>query len=438
MSLALYVYIACCSPLLVWLIRGILEFQKRNLNSCIYFFKAFIFSSGLTIMGYGILDDIFLLIFYLSLLNLKSENSFFLKRQKPIYTLVFAALTIFLLLNSLRTVILLDDFRAIRFLFLFTLLFLLSINKKFAYFLYQNSEINKIISLIITPVAYLLSAYFLSEVLLYLVGFEKFQFQNIYWPSSSTMFSIIIFLFPLISFVCTKRIQSQLSKRNKRIIWYLFLLIFCNTFFYDSRLGQLFCVLIITIMLASNFMRGISVFIFLTLIIGVSYSGNILHFVDTLFTSAVGGQASDLDRIIQPIAAYMSVVENQSVLVNLFGYGYYAERIFVTDYIRSLYSEYGLDSFKATFIRMPSGPAFFAGNGIIGAMLFCSLLVAYSISLLKMPIVITLRLLIILFSSVLYVLSYFTSINYELVLFYLILAPNFMWFILSNSSTKKM
>ena len=432
------------------------------------------------IYGYGLIDEY--LIACILLGTLFSLVKYDFRKNKPqnntrlsrLHFQVFFFFMCYLVLQSFRGLIVLDDLRMIRFVIFFMMLGTLSYVIFRGFFplpsLKQTLK-TMLVSTILYFVFYLGHGVLAESVR----AMSRFNLQGHEWAGSSVAMFPIFTAIPAVYFVLRKksgvignaseppRPQAGASSsgrlnmgalppnprlpsipahraghpglRSKQmwIAWAVILLATGNSFFYDSRISWVAIIGFLILSLRDlGVYRSLSFFIIfviflIILSVGIQAGDGIIaeigDFFKSLSLSGLGLQPSDADRKLQILAAFRSI--NDDIATFFFGTGFYTERYTLVQYYIETLTKFGLPSSGLTIARVSTFSSFIAGTGVIGFFLLvlCFILTALEIIVYtggpnkKGRKILLFTLLMVFFSAN-------VSINLDLILFYLCIMPS--------------
>jgi len=351
------------------------------------FLISVIVGSGPMIMGYPIIDEYMLLMLLLGLIirasigvNIGVAKSR-LDSDAKLHEIVFYSFIWYLLFQSFRGLLWLEDPRMIRWVTFFVVVGLCS-------FILSNYRYSVDRTQIIKVIFYSTNLYFLSYLLYGVVfenffGINRFDLQGYIWSgTTSAALPIILYSISLISFY-------NEFKNNKPISYFfisLILILICSIY-YNSRVS-LFVLLFTVIYFLLNlykdrFMFFIKALFIVFIVIMVDASTNevlIKRAISYLpynfkanevsIPSSMHFANSDRDRIVSITAAYDTV--NKDITSLLFGYGWYMARIEMVETVKLARDKANLvDQVIVNKKYQPSGfGAILVDTGVIGVLLY--------------------------------------------------------------------
>jgi len=402
------------------------------------------------IYGYGLIDEY--LIACILLGTLFSLVKYDFRKNKPqnntrlsrLHFQVFFFFMCYLVLQSFRGLIVLDDLRMIRFVIFFMMLGTLSyvIFRGFFPLPSPKQTLKTILMSTILYFAFYLGHGILAESVR---AMSRFNLQGHEWAGSSVAMFPLFTAIPAVYFVLRKK-SGVIGNASKQmwIAWAVILLATGNSFFYDSRISWVAIIGFLILSLRDlGVYKSLSFFIIfviflITLSLGFQSGHDIIaeigDFFKSLSLSGLGLQSSDADRKLQILAAFRSI--NDDIATFFFGTGFYTERYTLVQYYIEMLTKFGLPSSGLTIARVSTFSSFIAGTGVIGFFLLvlCFILTALEIIVYtggpnkKGRKILLFTLLMVFFSAN-------VSINLDLILFYLCIMPSGLLVLLSKYET---
>jgi len=334
-------------------------------------------TAGLMVQGYCLIDEYFsgcillggmlaILVRAVSLRKDQGDGLDYLHRW------VFLLMVIYMLIESLRGVLLWGDWRIIRWIIYYTMLgIVVFIASKRAF---PFPDVKKL-SLIVSKSAFLFFGLYLAYGLFSekFRGVSRFSMQGIEWSGSAYA------MFPL---VVAMPASIMLLKDNVRIHrwvgWASLGIAIISALFYDSRVSLLVILSYFVISLPKLRLHRVVLFLLLFLVVLGLFSGGggrelnkKIHSISTqVFESAKdlwSPRKSDLDRYLHMRASFITVSEDWTSL--LFGYGVHSHRFAIAPHLKILYAQYLPHSVLRDIMRTTGFTALLVDTGLVGMLL---------------------------------------------------------------------
>jgi len=384
---------------------------KRPNKFWLFVITSIIISSGMMVFGYPIIDEYLLIMLLIGLLlrsALLGKTDFLIKKNDitlTLHSVVFYFFTCYLIFQSFRGLIWLDDIRMLRWIIFFTIVGLSNlIISNFSYRVNKNYAIK---ACLLSSATFFLLYLLLGVFFEFFLGLNKYDTQGSFWSGTSTALTI-----PLIVYLIATIAYMNISNFRKSIVIITFFpVIFC-CIYYDSRSSTLLIISTLLAWIAINLFKKNKSFLFsflLFTIFVVSYQtwiattsttkGTIMRYLpfDTE-TSELAvpkvfyidadkpgtEESSDYDRILIHKAAYNAVKNDLSKF--LFGYGWYMARYELIDDSELIRRKFGIDTIplESGEALQPTGIAsLLVDTGLFGVSLFLLNMLLSIISILK-------------------------------------------------------
>lgn len=350
-------------------------------------------TAGLVISGYALIDEFFLSIIvfvglFLILMRKITLKNVWRDKLHALHFFVFIITMIYLVMESIRGMEILEDVRMIRWIIFFILVGLLAFILAHKSFPVPDTRRIPFIILWSTIIYFFLylGHGIISETLR---GISRFTPQGQEWSGSAYATFPIIFAIPSIIFYLKD------GHRFYRITaWLAFILIVITSLYYDSRISWL---IIIGFSILSIFKIGVRrviigfLLFFIILQMFIFSSGKIASsvgkFVErrvinitSIFDEKINKQTGDPDRLALFKGSITAVKDDMTRF--FFGSGFYTHRVLIAKYLGPIYQRYGLnpDISSKKIVRTTGLPALLIDTGIIGIIL---LLINFALVLLK-------------------------------------------------------
>lgn len=410
-----------------------------------------VLGTGVLVNGYGVVDEFFLIcivVGYLMLLSVRiSRNQVISVDRTPfskIHFQIFFLFMCYMVFQSFRGMAVLDDFRMIRFVVLFSTLALIACLIFKGVFPVPNPK--QIVKIVLAGAIVHFSLYLGYGLLVELVGgMDRFYVQGQEWAGSTVSMFPLFCSVPAAYFVLGR--NDGVAGKRLVPIWiaWLFLVVsIATSFYYDSRISWIFITVFLLIsskdlgVIKTATVFGVfAVFLFtvsLWILPGDSMLSQISAFYKALFAAGSGAQDSDIARKLEVLSSLGLVTD--SVRTLFWGTGFYTERYSLIPYFVEVLSNYGVSTNIVDIIRPASFSSFLAGTGLVGIffLVLCFFFTACEILFYTTKQGFKGRK-VLLLSLVAVFGSMFISINVDLVLFYLCLMPSGLLVQLSKYET---
>lgn len=397
--------------------------------------------TGLYIDGYGLIDEAFLCLLLVGYVVVArggaKSHAIKVGAKSPFsgwHFGVFFMFMAYLVFQSLRGLLVLEDIRMLRFVAFFFLLAIL------AYIFAKNQSVfptpHKTRAVLIYGALmhfamYLGYGYYVENFR----GLDRFFVQGNEWAGSTVaMFPLFCIAGPVFLSLSRSAGKATAVVRSRAVgVWALLIVTIATSFYYDSRISWIFITgfLILSAkdigLLKVLKISSIFVVFLLTLSLWFLPGEGILEqlssFYRALFLAGTGMQESDVGRKLEIVSAFRLIF--QDPISFFMGTGFYAERHALAPHFVDVLSQHGVYTGVSDLIRPATFSAFLAGTGIIGILLlflcfvFTALEITYHTRGGNLPVR-----KILLFSLCGVFGSTIVSINIDLVLFYLAIMPS--------------
>jgi len=360
-------------------------------------------------------------------------------RFSKIHFQVFLLFMYYMIFQSIRGLVVLDDLRMVQFIIFFTMLGILS------YILYKGffpvPSHKNIIKIVLFSTLIYFTLYLGHGVLTELIrGMGRFDVQGEEWAGSSVAMFPVFTAIPAV-YYALKRKSKQILLEEKDfkqtcLVWATVIIIAATSFYYDSRiswiaitgflllsvwdLGIFKSVKVLVIFLVSLFILSVGKMQEHNFIAFITRAGS---FFEELFISGLGAQPSDMSRRIEIVAGFQSITDSIQTL--FFGTGFYTERYKLIPYYLETASQYLMPTGVIDIIRPATFTSLLSGTGLVGILFLflCFFLTACEIIEYTKDNNREGRK-ILLFTLLLVFMSINISLNFGLILFYFCIMPS--------------
>jgi len=334
-------------------------------------------TAGLMVQGYCLIDECFIgcillggmlaiLVRAVSLRKDQGDNLDYL------HGWIFLLMIIYMLIESLRGLLLGEDWRIVRWIIYYLMLgMLVFIASKRAF---PVPDVKKL-PLIVSRSALLYFGLYLAYGVFSekLRGISRFSMQGIEWSGSAYA------MFPLVIAMPASIVLLKDNVRTHRWVgWATLATTIISAFFYNSRVSLLVILSYFVISLPKLRLHRVVLFLLLFLVILWSFSGGEgreinkkIHSISTqIFESAKdlwSPRESDLDRHLHMRASFITVSEDWTSL--LFGYGVHSHRFAITPHLKILYAQYLPHVVLGDIVRTTGFTALLVDTGLTGMLL---------------------------------------------------------------------
>jgi len=397
---------------------------------------AVILGAGPMINGYGLIDEYLvgcIIVGFLLVLSIRPVCQIYVSRKtrfSKIHFEIFFLFMCYMIFQSLRGLIVLDDLRMMRFIIFFAMLGILS------YILFKGffpvPSPSRIISLVLFSSLIYFTSYLGYGIYTELIrGINRFAVQGQEWTGSTVAMFPLFCVVPAVYFMLVKK--SEQFHKNTWIAWAVVVVAVATSFYYDSRISWIVITGFLVLSIKDlGLFKSLKIFIIFAVFLftlslwtlpGQNFIEKMNDFYKALFTAGAGLQSSDISRKLEILASFRLIIDNPQTL--LFGTGFYTERYKLVPYFIEVVSQHGTTTNIAGIIRPASFSSFLVGTGLVGIffLFLCFLMTAYEIIAHTKCSGIKGRK-IVLFSLATVFISMFISINLDLALFYFCIMPS--------------
>lgn len=390
--------------------------------------------------GYALVDEYVLACALVGVVGLVIRNKLYVPTKGyksyigKIHFFCFSLFMLYLSLQSLRGLIVLQDFRMIRFVAVF-------------FFLYLAGYISYKQYIPLVPPGNLIRIVLYSTLVYFLLylghgvynelwyGLNRFDKQGFEWSGSTVaMFPIFPALSAVYFAIKNEPVRASVDIRPpKWLAWAVIITSIVAGFYYDSRISMLAVIgffllsfrsfgLIKSAIVAVVFL-GAFYAIYLITVPGADSYTMLTEFFENLFVAGAGKQASDMDRKLAVVAAFRSILTDFG---NLFvGTGFYVDRFSMLPFYTEVLYERGVIVGTSDIVRTATFPSLLAGTGLIGIFLLLSCYFCTAYEIFRQSRILGHRAgKVLVLSLGLVFISMFISISVDLILFYMCLMPN--------------
>jgi len=287
---------------------------------------------GLMIQGHGLVEEYLVDLIILGALLALSIGAIHLKKQKEnkwetLHRAVFIIFIMYMLVQSVRGLLILHDPRIIRWVFFYGFLGLLTfiITKKG--FPTPNARKTSIIISISTLIY--LSAYLLTGVIYEAItGLSKWDLQGYVWSGAAAAVFPLVLAMPAALFLIRSKIRN-----DKIIAWLVIIMGMVITHYYSARSAAVMMFVFLIVALFTVKFRKVLVLIilFAVLTIFLGTGDTITQYTQNIAKSAALKSKSEAGRLDFVHAAMNAIEKNVGTF--LFGYGMYTNRYVIPPYL---------------------------------------------------------------------------------------------------------
>lgn len=323
-------------------------------------------SGGLMVQGQGLVDEYLIGMIVIGAFLTLLIGATRLK-TKPcnalcaIHKILFAVFILYMLFESIRGILALNDLRVTRWVLYYITLGLLAfiITKKG----FPVPHPKKIATLVTVSTSIYLSAYLLVGVLYeYFSKSSKWDLQGYVWAGSAAA------VFPLvIALPCALFLMKSSLKKDQTIAWTVIILGTLAAHYYSARTGVammiIFLLLSLTMIKFHKVLMYFAIFLTATMLLSGS---PITKYIEKISKSVVLQDKTDSGRLDHFRAALSAISESEKTL--LFGYGVHTSRYIIAPYLAEL--GYFGNNPTPPIARVTGIAASTVDAGLIGLILF--------------------------------------------------------------------
>ncbi|MDQ7773252.1 MAG: hypothetical protein RDU13_06990 [Elusimicrobiales bacterium] len=400
-----------------------------------------VLGTGLYIDGYGLIDEAFLFLvlvgYVIAARGGAKSHAIRVGAKSPFagrHFGVFFMFMVYLVFQSLRGLLVLEDVRMLRFVAFFFLL------AGLAYIFARNQSVFPpphktravlIYGALLHFALYLGYGYYVENFR----GLDRFFVQGDEWAGSTvSMFPLFCIAGAVFLSLRKSAGKAAAAVRPRAVgVWVLLIVAMATSFYYDSRISWIFITGFLVLsakdigLLKVLKISSIFVAFLLTLSVwflpGEGIIEQLSAFYRALFVAGTGMQESDVGRKLEIVSAFRMILQDP---VSFFiGTGFYTERHALAPHFVDVLSQHGVYTDVSDLIRPATFSAFLAGTGMVGisflllCFVFTALEIIYHARGGNLP-----ARKILLFSLCGILGSTIVSINIDLVLFYLAIMPS--------------
>ena len=243
-----------------------------------------------------------------------------------LHILVFSLMIVYMLVQTIRGLLLWEDLRLSRWIIYYIMLGMLSLILYRGYFPVPNvKRISMIIlwSALLYYIVYWAQGFYAEEV----IGISRFATQGIEWSGTSyAMFPLVVAI-PAAILLFRDRARSQ-----RWVGWAVIILILLLGIFYDSRTAWISTIAFFVISPTALRLRQTTMWllIFMGLFL-ILFHGQAAQFLQRLGESAALQDPNDAGRLLHSQAAFNAVIGEWTTL--LFGYGVHSHHFVLGPYL---------------------------------------------------------------------------------------------------------
>lgn len=408
-----------------------------------------IITSGMMPRGYTLVDELstaFLILGAFLMIAITSETRVRMDADRiaRLHQFFFSLMIAYMIFQSARGLVELEDLRKIRWVAFYGVIGLLTIVLRIRGFTLPSRR--QVIWTVTLSTLVYVTVYTLHGLMAELFGASRWDLQLVWWGTPAYTLLPVAVAMPAVIFCLKDRDQ-----RHRNTGWITLVVTIIAALYYDSRVALLSILMLLIVALPrlgiKRFAVGLLWFVvvlsvFLSLI-WPSYR-DLRFFAEDLFGSASAlwrrqedvSRARDIDRYAHMQVAFPSIADNWKTL--LFGHGYRAHGRVISPHLRALYEEYGRADLAAGVQDDQSTEGFTAllvDTGIVGLLLLIAnfLVVAWQVLHEK-----TNRYRLVILSSLIMLFLWLFVINIlDITLFYLAIMPSGLLLLMARSSDEQ-
>jgi len=405
-------------------------------------------TGGIVIQSIGIMDEYFVACLILgSVLPILVRVIHHQRIQENLWDhyhkWFFTVMVLYMILQSCRGVLLLEDLIKIHWIIFFSLLgillFFISQIK------YSFPSIRKI-SLIIVSTSIGYSVLYITMGMYYeiVLGKLRWDIQNTVWGGTTYAAFPLVIILPAILFL----IQDKQKHAYRKIGWTALLILIFQSFYYDSRISWIIILIFFIVSLyVLGFRKFFYIFLIFIFILNIFtnyvwpewYSNKI--FLNTIFKSSLfifnPSKAHDVGRLMHVKIGFPIINSNWKTL--FFGYGFRASGPLIGPHLAELYYKYNMPHIAKQVINYEST------IGFTTLLIECGLLGVFLLSMNFFFVfrkIITIKgnqrkKLILLISLIITYLWLFITNPLDIILFYLMIMPSGLLIQLSKEDERQ-
>jgi len=292
-------------------------------------------TGGLMVEGHGLVEEYLVDLIILGALLALSIGAIHLKKQKEdkwetLHRVIFIIFIMYMLVQSVRGLLVLHDPRIIRWIFFYGFLGLLTfiITKKgFPIPNARKTSIIVSVSTLIYLIAYLLVGIIYESI----TGSSRWDLQGYIWAGSAGAVFPLVVAMPAALFLIRSKIRN-----DKIIAWLVIIMGMVITHYYSARSAavMIFAFLIIALFTVKFRKVLILIIIFAVLTMFFGIGNTLTEYTHGIAKSAVLKSNSETGRLNFIYAAINAIEKN--VITFLFGYGMYTNRYIISPYLYDL------------------------------------------------------------------------------------------------------
>jgi len=308
-------------------------------------------TGGIVIQSIGIMDEYFVACLILgSILPISVRVIYHQRIQENVWDhyhkWFFTAMVLYMILQSCRGVLLLEDLIKIHWIIFFSLLgillFFISQIK------YSFPSIRKI-SLIIASTSIGYSILYITMGIYYeiVLGKLRWDIQNTVWGGTTYAAFPLVIMLPAILFL----IQDKQKHAYRKIGWTALLILIFQSFYYDSRISWLtILIFFVTSLYTLGFRKFVYIFLIFICILSIFtnyvwpewYNSKV--FLNVIFESSLflfnPSKAHDVGRLMHVRIGFPIISSNWQTL--FFGYGYRTSGPLIGPHLAEQYYKYNM------------------------------------------------------------------------------------------------
>lgn len=389
-------------------------------------------TAGLMIQGYALVDEILAGFLVLGILCAILVGTFHFYEYKEgylgqLHEFVFNTMIVYMIIQSIRGLLLWHDIRIIRWVFFYGLLGLISwlISKRVTPVL----SLKKILIIVTASAISYFSLYLFYGIFAEMFrNISRYDMQGVEWTGSAYAVFPLIIAMPSALYI----LMSYRTKYFQIFGTFSILIGIIVAFYYDSRISLLVILALISItfhrIIVNKYIMAVFIFtLFTGLYAGINNSELIFDKINaysTALSDSVNAlwnpRESDLDRNLHFRSSFYAIGENITTL--FFGYGIHSSHFVLRPYLQDLYSQYLPGIIIGETVRTEAFTAILVDTGLVGMFLLTLNFVILILRILKKknnlfrPILIA--------TVVMTFLWTFVSNVQDVILFYLMVMPS--------------
>ena len=332
--------------------------------------------SGLEFKGYPIIDEYLVLILFFGLFIrfiFVDKREFLINNKSPLtfHKTIFYILIVYLILQSVRGLFLLEDIRMMRWIVFFITLGLISFLSNNKYIVYKKQAVRVVFfSSFMYFLLYWCLGYFVSQY----SDINRWVLQGTLWTGTSAMLvPLTLYIVSAISYI-----ETVSSKKSIFIVLISFGVVYYCVLFYESRSSEFLILGSLSCYMFFNLFKVRKLFLIISILLFVGYASVYVYYVGSIENASKRlvnfiaynidthefalpkvihlssgrhdgankktGRNSDIDRVLHHVAAFKAI-KNADFLSQIFGYGWYkGARYEMNDEALILRKPYGLST----------------------------------------------------------------------------------------------